>query len=974
MDDTFLFLVDRRHETCAVPSGSRINGEHVDVQDWRMRERLKTVTVALILCLNIGIDPPDIVKTNPSAKLECWFDPTTLPPQKALETIGRSLQQQYEVWQPRARYRLSLDPSFEDTKKLCVQFRKNAKDERVLFHYNGHGVPKPTPGGEIWVFNKNYTQYIPVSIYDLQTWLGSPCIYVFDCSNAGNILKAFERFAEQRDKDALSRKVEDDRQPPYVPMQECILFGACRPNEILPMNPELPADLFTCCLTTPIEIALRWFIAYNPLVTNITPDMIMKIPGRLNDRRTPLGELNWIFTAITDTIAWNVFPHDLFKRLFRQDLMVAALFRNFLLAERIMRHHGCTPLSIPTLPSTHQHPMWSSWDLAAETCLAQLPALLKAGDNGSTPEYKHSSFFSEHLTAFEVWLTKGAVTKGQPEQLPIILQVLLSQVHRLRALMLLSRFLDLGPWAVNLALLVGIFPYVLKLLQSPAAELKPVLVFIWAKILAVDQSCQTDLLKDSGFTYFINILTSINAGPAIPNISEHRAMCAFILSVFCHNYRAGQDACLKNDLLPSLILHLEDQDPLLRQWVCIGLGKFWEGFPEAKIACFKEGVNGKLIALLNDPVAEVRAAAMFAMGTLIHDTQGRGDISLTVEYNIGLVIQPGIIDASPIVRKELVILLSKFVGNHWDVCVQAALDLAKSERKPFEKINPDHGEPGQSRATSEFAPPSRTSQSIFMTCVKCLYTLSVDPFPYISALACHIVDAISLEMVSNHGAQPTPSSIKAVASSRITSYTPTRSDGPVLKTPTGIKRSSSFVVNSLKSIQGISSLISSLPSVGPTITPSADPEEQPHSIEDGADGRTSSQGDVPVAIRDCAGFSTVNVDVKSHQRSPGSSVGFEAVVLESKFYDWGLEYFLEPQMKLPDTEDPGSKKFNQRLWRRQRNEKQIEQVTHKFHEVSVKPFETQIGFLHSDNNPGALMSFHSYEPHLVGADHRDGIV
>jgi len=38
----------------------------------------------------------------------------------------------------------------------------------------------------------------------------------------------------------------------------------------------------------------------------------LRIPGRLNDRRTPLGELNWIFTAITDTIAWNVLPRGLF--------------------------------------------------------------------------------------------------------------------------------------------------------------------------------------------------------------------------------------------------------------------------------------------------------------------------------------------------------------------------------------------------------------------------------------------------------------------------------------------------------------------------------------------------------------------------------------------------------------------------------------------------------------------------------------
>ena len=44
--------------------------------------------------------------------------------------------------------------------------------------------------------------------------------------------------------------------------------------------------------------------------------------------------------------------------------------------------------------------------------------------------------------------------------------MLLSQVHRLRALVLLGRFLDMGAWAVDLALSVGIFPYVLKLLQA----------------------------------------------------------------------------------------------------------------------------------------------------------------------------------------------------------------------------------------------------------------------------------------------------------------------------------------------------------------------------------------------------------------------------------------------------------------------------------------------------------------------------
>lgn len=35
--------------------------------------QMKTGCVALVLCLNIGVDPPDVIKISPCARMECWI-------------------------------------------------------------------------------------------------------------------------------------------------------------------------------------------------------------------------------------------------------------------------------------------------------------------------------------------------------------------------------------------------------------------------------------------------------------------------------------------------------------------------------------------------------------------------------------------------------------------------------------------------------------------------------------------------------------------------------------------------------------------------------------------------------------------------------------------------------------------------------------------------------------------------------------
>lgn len=47
------------------------------------------------------------------------------------------------------------------------------------------------------------------------------------------------------------------------PLKDVIVMAACGEDEVLPTSADLPADVFTCCLTTPMPMALRWFIRQN---------------------------------------------------------------------------------------------------------------------------------------------------------------------------------------------------------------------------------------------------------------------------------------------------------------------------------------------------------------------------------------------------------------------------------------------------------------------------------------------------------------------------------------------------------------------------------------------------------------------------------------------------------------------------------------------------------------------------------------
>lgn len=976
LQNWYMYYTDKRHETTGKPKAAGF-----EVQDWRMRDRLKTVSAALAVCLNLGVEPPDQLRTNPGAKLEAWNDPTKSPVAKALENIGNSLQAQYETLSMRTRFKKYLDPSIEETKKFCMSLRRNAKDERVLLHYNGHGVPKPTASGEIWVFNKKYTQYIPVSLYDLQSWLQAPTIFVWDCSEAGNILNNYHRFVDKHEQEE-NEACANDPNHEKLNFRPYIHLASCAAKEHLPTNPRLPADLFTCCLTTPIEMALWFFVLQSPLKTDLSPERAKELPGRLQERRTPLGELNWIFTAITDTIAWTTLPRDQFRKYFRQDLMVAALFRNFLLAQRIMPVYNCHPQSYPELPDTSKHPLWDSWDLAVDMALAQLPMLEnKAIDY----EYQPSTFFAEQLTAFEIYLTRGdALAKKVPEQLPVVLQVLLSQQHRVRALILLGRFLDLGPWAVQLALSIGIFPYVLKLLQSAAQELKPVMVFIWTRVLAVDITCQGDLIKESGYNYFASILKPQEGLPVV-DVDEHKAMCAFILAMLCKGHKPGQIVCNSTDIMTHCLQLISHHDnPLLRQWSALCISQLWQDLPEGKWRGIRENAHVKLLALVKDSVVEVRAAMAFAMTTFLGIPDLTDEVC-RIEESIAWKMLELANDGSPIVRKELLVFFSHFVLRYEHRFIVAAFEQLVEEREyllfppnddgldhkmGLHYVRPENREHDGSIKPSAFG---ISHNSVYMACWKSLAILSVDPHPEVQREATIVVDYIHNALFqSDVGPQAQALAEEILRRTRKVSRgdmsqrhsvhgTNTAAAQP-MPSPGLLKRTASYLFGPLLSGSD------GAPSV---TTPPASPGL----------GRSQSQrskrGPFPVSNEAATAeqVDPITNPANYHVAPEPLSAAYEerslteppALPLLSTFLDWSIEYFREPQMKPQEGEEPGSEEYNQRLWRRSRNESILRETQPQKTHAGTHKWNNAMAIINNGSQP-TKMTFHQFENVVAIAD------
>ncbi|ODV60408.1 ubiquitin-binding TORC1 subunit KOG1 [Ascoidea rubescens DSM 1968] len=1007
---------------------------------WRFHESKTSTPVGGVLtCLKIGVvPPPPFEKINPSSTLEGWIDPSTFSdPKDATIFICRQITDLFNRFNRRSTMlRSHEDPNVDDIKKNIQVWKLLPLFFRLFLYYNGHGVPYPDEVGDFWLFNKQYNQYVPMSVAELQNWIGCPAIFVFDSTFSGRAISSYKRAAQNELDNPSPSKESDPIFDYYKSMMytESFLFAACKEDEYLPSHPDLPADLFTCCLNSPIEMSIRFFILKSPLrkyyeslydyikvdESSDNPDQHRNYKidfgyhGEYNQRDDSLGTLYQIFVALIDMLAASTVLKSLYRRCFRQDLMCNAMFRNFLLAQRIMKYYNVNPISEPPLPDLHIHPVWDQWDLIIEQFLSKTCSIREKYSLNTyqvislQPKFVFTDFFETQLEALEYWIDYESFNRKPVPQFYLLVHLIPTPSYRLISLFLIAKMVDLGPWAVSLVLESILLPCIMKSLKFFSNEFKPLLSFIWAKIMAsYHHVVQIDLMSNCSANYEAFIEMIIPEFSLKPELTRQQnsfyirtyapdtgltdnqiCLPVFVLTLFMRQNTIAQECVCQIHLIEKIVWFLENSNSQsLKVWCGLFLSQIWSMLFSIKFLVFKMEIIPKIIEIFKKTtIPEVRASIVYGFATYILLDDDLGD-NVPNDAQIAELKQADVIiakllleamyDGSSMVRKQMVVFLSKYVYKYLDFFVFTAYTSMHEEVVLTERI----------KEVNDFRKKFPNYGSIYSALWKFLLILAADPHYEIRNLSETVIQYVLTQLINNKAyrerfnefrerlitkfsqspvkklrhvgsmnknghnhsfSQPQPS-LKRTVSFRSQHHLSSNSIGEIELPPTLSSTITSNIIRKSLSIQNFFKHISGF--------------QNDENNLNGHENEKSFGGLKKTYIPHLARFEAVD-NMRTIPKLP----------LESKFLDFSIEYFHYPQLKKDKStlrnfgyhvDDQQSKD-----WRRNRNMEIIEE-TQSQKEKALKSDWSNLKVTIDNQSVPRLIEFSQFENWIVTADDKN---
>ena len=243
-------------------------------------------------------------------------------------------------------------------------------------------------------------------------------------------------------------------------------------------------------------------------------------------------------------------------------------------------------------------------------------------------------------------------------------------------------------------------------------------------------------MKDEGHVFFVDIL-------ADPQVAvEAKVVPAFILSALMDNFSGAQEKLRHYRYLDVAVGLLRDWDGqsdrggMLHMWLLIGIGRLWAGYKEARSLFLRNMDLSLLTTFSAHPLPEVRAAAAFALGTLsAGHSDGAASASQMDVAVAQALVQAAADEGSPLVRRQILVGLSTFLGDYEGQFARLASRLLKErERLPT----------GGTEMLEDMLAllSAQLSRSVYESVWLTFLRLAGDPFWEVSAMARRVVERV----------------------------------------------------------------------------------------------------------------------------------------------------------------------------------------------------------------------------------------
>ncbi|KIS01270.1 dRaptor [Cryptococcus deuterogattii 2001/935-1] len=361
----------------------------------------------------------------------------------------------------------------------------------------------------------------------------------------------------------------------------------------------------------------------------------------------------------------------------------------FLLSQRVLGTFKVTPESIPSIPSSTNHTLWTTWDLTLDSLFEQLPKYFDDADSNATWEkdLKLVSFVADQLesitrTGQNLLLTETPEPGMHPSltRLPIICGASMIEEYRIQACTALDACLKLlDKLGLGRAVQGGALDVAVELLAFGDGRIKDQVISIWSSLVRYDP-CVLSLAK-VGLTadrltdvpavkFFLDTLQenlahdelSAGSGDTSPGTQEGRSnftlvptvQIAAVLSTIA-NFVDGRSArrfVSRSLNMANIMLH--SSPDLIRQWGALLIAEVLGSFNKPDDESVIEELKEELLRMVDSGNVEIRAAGVYALSRWlpVGVEWCASDLEDILQLSDHLVKQSRV-EGSPLVRREL---------------------------------------------------------------------------------------------------------------------------------------------------------------------------------------------------------------------------------------------------------------------------------------------------------------------------------